>query len=708
MMRPIVIAEYYQTRRQFALVLAVHTTLTLLLCSFGGCAGVFAVMAGLTPFVGVSLGAGTFAEEFSKGQLRFLYTLPVRRTEVWLVKCASGLLCMLLLIGVSCVVLFTGSRAEMPQILSVLSAGDLSADTILAVLLAGALYGFFVGCFCITLCSSGVTAALLQMILAYLPTAVLALLSIIPGLGLSIQGVVAVLLAAAGSYLVGACVLFRLRNPFLDTHWTRRLVGAGCAGAAWLVMLLVGAAAMSLPMPARAPDFTRVLDVQASPDGGRAFVVMDDGFLRSHGYVIASDGTIVCDFGPDVGAAANGRITWRPTPGGYSVAYTGFGPPLPLPRWLDYRPHHSLFVTELDTGQTVTLPNLEADDSRAYYSYSCWSADGVALFGFRHEWSGGRAGVTLFSQAVPAGGVEETRLSMTGSGGRQLSSGRVVIRDESPPVQDDRFESTSESEPDSNGLGIGDMAPLTIIEPSGNRWQTRAFPPGCIEVEVHPVEPVVMLLSRQVEGDVAGFEIVRRDESTGGQSVLVGAARLPRQPVHRAIQSCQDYVDISLSPRGRWLTVCAVHASPTPTRELLLVDSSSGCLHSLVSTANKGYPQLQLSPDESRALVTLDLQDRADATNENPSGPDREAIIVFSLDGDAPEEIYRAIDDADAREYHWFGRDRILMLRRVTRDEHELRGGRELRILDLATGTQSPVKAKPADNTVLARPIGGP
>ena len=106
MIRPIVIAEYHQSRLNLVKAVVVVTLIALALRLIGGAAGVLLGLFGLLPSVMLAGGSGTFTEEFSKGQLRFLYGLPVSRAGTWCVKCVSGFITVFLMMTIICVILF--------------------------------------------------------------------------------------------------------------------------------------------------------------------------------------------------------------------------------------------------------------------------------------------------------------------------------------------------------------------------------------------------------------------------------------------------------------------------------------------------------------------------------------------------------------------------------------------------------------------------
>ena len=112
MIRPIMIAEYHQSKHSLWKGLVFFGGITLLLRLLGGSWAVLILLIAVLPNLGLSLGHGTFAEEFTKGQFKFLFSLPVGRFSIWCVKFISGLLGLGVFATVICAVMFDRKLAD--------------------------------------------------------------------------------------------------------------------------------------------------------------------------------------------------------------------------------------------------------------------------------------------------------------------------------------------------------------------------------------------------------------------------------------------------------------------------------------------------------------------------------------------------------------------------------------------------------------------
>src|SRR5260370_823252 len=87
-MHPLVLSEFHQSKR------GLPWQLLLSLCASAflqGFLGLPAVLVLLSPTVAAAIGVSTLSEEYSKGQLRFLYSMPISPTGLWCIKVLSGI-----------------------------------------------------------------------------------------------------------------------------------------------------------------------------------------------------------------------------------------------------------------------------------------------------------------------------------------------------------------------------------------------------------------------------------------------------------------------------------------------------------------------------------------------------------------------------------------------------------------------------------------
>src|SRR5262249_17980028 len=158
------------------------------------------------------------AEEYSKGILRFFYSMPVSPRSFWCVKTISGIIGTCLFVTV---VWLPALFMDKPLIEIVPSEELAMISGGLLVVLAGqAILAYAGGMFTIGFCQVPSTAVLIAMLMSLIPFLVFGLAIVVGGPFLPDAGELGLGLAATSLPLwIGSFVLFRSRNPFVDQPW---------------------------------------------------------------------------------------------------------------------------------------------------------------------------------------------------------------------------------------------------------------------------------------------------------------------------------------------------------------------------------------------------------------------------------------------------------------------------------------------------------
>ncbi|MCH8243847.1 MAG: hypothetical protein IH897_14725, partial [Planctomycetes bacterium] len=601
MIRPIIIAEYHQSKHTLWKGIVFFGGLTLLLRLFGGSWAVLILLIAVLPNLGLSLGHGTFAEEFTKGQFKFLFSLPVGRFSIWGVKFISGLLGLGVFATVICTVMFAFPSQELRELLDFLPVVEVSQLTLIALLAAICTYSYGVGFFSITACSSPKIAGVISAVLLYLPLLTFWTIFALLGWIVPLQGIAIVLASAGVTFALGALVLFSLRNPFVETAWVRRLAALGIIGTTGAVMVAASGIALAWPINYRPPDFSNVLSAHASPDGLHIFLVTQRRLIQTHGYVITPDGTVVHDLGVGTSSLGTPELTWRPGPFGYSVAYTNAGA-VTAP-WIDRAADHTeseIAILSLRSGEIIHIPHLETRYDEAYVRYHRWSPDGRLLLGTKTDWQSEKQETVLIVQKGDSGEFSELTPAHESARISILPSGYAVIEQSDNDDQD--------------------KARMTLVNMMDGTEQRILLPPKHSSLVVEPNGLSVLYVHKYFEDQTVGYEILRQSIATGDRSVVVDRADLPRATFEQAARNALGWVGFTLSPGGRWLTCRISSPDQDADNRAPLIDLRFARRLTMPAVPDgAGYSESILSPQETKLLQTSHL----DVSSEDIEDPEQ-------------------------------------------------------------------------------------
>src|SRR5438309_6794196 len=234
-MHPVVLSEFHQSKR------GLPWQLLLSLCASALLQGLFglpAVLVLLSPTVAAAIGVGTLSEEYSKGQLRFLYSMPISPAGLWCVKVVSGIVGASLFVAVVLLPAVFISRPLMK--IPDLDELGFSPGPLMAVFAGQAVLAYAAGLFTIGFCQVAGTALWLANLIPFVTLLTYALMTAARGLVPAATDLGLGLGVASLPLWLGAFVLFRRRNPFVDQPWRWRGVAAVFAGFYALAIIGVG------------------------------------------------------------------------------------------------------------------------------------------------------------------------------------------------------------------------------------------------------------------------------------------------------------------------------------------------------------------------------------------------------------------------------------------------------------------------------------
>lgn len=669
MSHPIVIAEYHQTKRHILLSSVVLIVIVIAMRFFLGASGVALGLFFFLPTISLQIGIGTFAEEFSKGNFKFLYALPVSRFSIWAVKCVSAILAILVF-SLVCLVVFLGFPDEsIIEARALLQDLDITPSIIGAMVAAHALYSCMAGMFSITMCASIKTAGFLSFALMYLPLIVLSLMFYTQNSLSPPPGIVLVLMTGAITLMIGSLVQFTIRNPFLERPWLWR--GVGCIFMVILVasLCISSAVAMLLPKTYASPRFDHMINAHPSPDGKRMLVVTRENLIGTHGYILSTDGSIEKDLGFGVSLMQKPKLTWSTSTEGTMILYAQNTGSL-----LDVFGGESnkLVLHNLNTDQTVFLRHLNFEGNEdIIYSYKAWSADHKNLLGTQFDYSDNSLQVKIFSQNLTTDNVTEILVSEGNSTYLEyLDSGRVM-----QTIYAEADGSTTKK--------------VIIFDPLGGAQREYALPTETETWDTLPDGETAIFVRKFIEANAVGFEVFEYDLATGVEKMLVNRTYFPQVTLQQAARNQVGYVHITASQSGQWL-ICSLNDFHSNNDVELLVNRTDRSVFQMTEGGDGiSFEEVVFSPGDKRVA----LVDREYPENQPSEDAEQQTITrlrVIELGSEGIHDLC-AIELAGTQaSFKWLGQNKIVYLR-TTLGDNFLQSTTKLWVIDLTDCAYQPL-----------------
>jgi hypothetical protein len=673
---PALYLELLQTRRSgwktIAFAFAGTFLLRLLLPDLGALIALFAVI----PQACAAMGIGTFSEELAKGQLRFLFALPVSRRAIWWVKLASGLLGALLVAAAAFAGLWLAQRLRPTEdvvgLAFLLDLLDLAPSRLLPMLAAYTFYGYAAGLFAVLFCRETKHAQLLNIPFAYAPLAFVALV-VVPLLGKlpSPAGLAGAFALAAVAMLLGAQRLFVRRNPFDDRVrlWP---IGVGATAVAAAVFVASSLVAGTLGHERRAPRPDRVLAFHAAPDG-QAVVLIAGNLPGTSGHLLDTDGRVVADLGKDA-IAIPGMPIWSPD--GRRLLFSR----VPTPTLVQAvrgsftaAPPSAVMFDRL-RGTLAEHPFPGGDKDQAPPVHLGWTTSGRPLLLATRYGKGSEPRHELHL-LDPATGRFEALPAIAAEGPPKLVDGRLLVYE------------LGGRKPE------GEAPELTLFDVASRHQSRLALPAGTTDWAISSDGRRVAVATREVDETSVWLRLSLVEVATGAITPLLGPPDLPRSTLAEAAR--RDLGWVSVMPlRGTPWVRCDASAEGQPGRSWLLdlaaetvrpiaVDRrvAAGAGEDDGETDSGG---LRVPSPDGRRLLAWQLADTEDA--DRPEDAIQETVVTIEELGAAGVRPVGTLRLAGFNPPAWLGNDRLLYVRPAPGGLGMPQG--ELWVLDIASGEE--------------------
>jgi ABC-type transport system involved in multi-copper enzyme maturation permease subunit len=672
-MHPVVIAEVQQSRQHIAKALVLLLVICLGLRLTLGSRGVLLALLVVLPNWAMGLGLGTFAEEITKGQFRFLYSLPVSPRSIWFVKFVSGLVSALLFAAFVCAVLFIAPDESLHGALDSLRILNLTLPSLLALCGALALYCFSSGMLAISMCSSTRSASIIIVVIMYLPLGAAWMSSVTTDRIPAMPILMATFLVPAALLLAGSYVLFAMRNPFLERRWRARAVGSAFILAT--AGLLVGGAAITstIAEASAQPHFDQVFSMSLSPDRTMIFLVTMEGASHTRGFIVSLDGTVLHRLGRNVVMWDSPALTWLTAPDARQVLFRRV---LRTEREPDdlAQAQSEWLLYDLDTRATRVLNDPHGADNEVYYQYVCWSTDGRSLLGYRVD-------------RRPSGTVSAFRLN--------IATGQL---DEAPIGEGESLHVYPHS---GSLLNVNDStedykaAPVVRLYDLERRaFLTIKLPDRTIDA-VAATNGFGVAVRRLVDATSVGYEVVQVSTGDNPPQILLDRARLPRGTLAQAVDHSVGYVSVRLLYGSEWVLCRVADQAPDATDFTIgywLINSACGTLIPLPDQTE--FDVVFVDAFTDRMLLRMEVPEADDSGTPTKRFAGSKRTVVYSairLGDGRIEELHRDVRQPFYN-FELLDRDRLIYLH-SGEDESGPNASfkQELRAWNMITGADQPL-----------------
>lgn len=652
-MNPIIVSEFYQSIRSLKVVLLILLIIAALKYFMGDIGVILVVLLGLPNLLN-ALGLSTLFEEFSKNQFRFIYTMPVSKLKIWLVKFCSALTGAVLFVGVmSVIVLYLPCAGYAPKFAPLRM---LPLWSYVPPALSICFYSFVVGLFSVCFCLVPKNASVIGGIFTNLPLLALWLIYLYFGAIARITDITFVYLAASASLLLGSLIIFLIRNPFLVQKWRWRAVGLFFGIVTAAIFCLADITLSKRCSQAELNDINGVMDYSISPDHDRVFVRASKTPVNSCAYLLDKDGKLIADLGRVDTPFNTEPLLWQ----------TGGQPGvlcqrrlIDIPMLFQRTSHRDLPLVLFDsrTARQEFFKNLNSWQHCSRYRYKRWSADGGYLLGIKY--------VDNEEDEPPQESIFK----------QHVATGKVTDM----PIPQDTYADFHACDLVSYKIGRGGDKTLVILGLNHQVKLTHKISPDTIRRTLLPCSKR-LLIARQILGqEDLDHELGVRDLQTGSETILLAAPDLPTLSFHDYVRGARVHLTLEVSPSERWL-FCSLSVR-SKHKSFWLIDLDSSCCRPL-SCGRLSLYDIHLSKDESR-LCRVDW--------DTDKG---QLVRVYGLDEDGLTLQTVHSVPRNAYQFEFLGNDHVLFI--WSPRNHSLwSNNQELRILDLADGSHKRFYSQP-------------
>jgi hypothetical protein len=671
-MHPIVFTEFHQSKRAVFWQLLLFLGASAVMQYFFG---PLAVLLILSPAAAVGIGVGTLSEEYSKGTLRFFYSMPIAPAGIWRVKVLSGIMGASLVVAVVCLPALFMDRPyfELP------GSDRLMTASLLPLLAGQAILAYAAGLFAIGFCQVPATANLLGMLISTIPPLIYVFYAVTSEL--NAPGVISLGLGLAAMSLplwIGAYVLFRCRNPFVDQPWRWRGVAALFGGCYVLVTIGVGYAMHLHPAELTDPYGDGVYHFTVLADDSGLLALGRRGLWDVEAYVLDREGRLDRHlFHADRALYLMPDSTLKTPDSSMILCRQHNGPPR------GNGGSYTMFLLNLHTGAQTAVSQPEKSDPHTYHINQLLSRDGRSIIGFKVVHQGDRTSYSAFRQDLITSDVREVPV-FEGEGHTScfyLDETRVLVDESASDKPEERK--------------------LTIIDLQSGARTLRQLPADVRQTFLAPDGRTCAALRWTFQGDTIRQELAVMDVSTGSWKTLFSPEELPSFTVRDAAANRQPQASVSyLDRQGTDWIVCTVERR------------GAAAVRWLINTRTDARFQLpekgevlagKFSKDGSRFFTDSWLNEEESERNSS-----NRLVSIYQIKDSGIELVNSFRDDEHRHNLEWLGNDKLLYLKLGNQSNDRLgrvlladRG--ELWIVDVATGQRHPFfavgPAQPAHGT---------
>jgi len=601
------------------------------------------------------LGCGVFEEEFYKGRLSFLWSIPFSRHKIWLFNVMSCLALVFLSILILSSIFLIPPRNENIGVLDLSSIGIVPS---LCVFVSFVLYSFSIGLFIAAIFSRMISYIFFTIFYFSILPFVFMYLIFYQGFIPTLWETCSILLSVSFTHFLGAYVLFINRNPFHDNWWKLRKI-AFCFILLAASVFLLTFEALGVRARYAPPYYCRAVShFEVCPDGEKVLVVAPKSLLLDHSYILDKDGHIRADLGQV--STLFGALTW---PSFDSSRYI-----LCQKKYLfdPYSFKGTLILYDLIDNISIDIKNLNDQSKDFSHYYKSWSRDGKFLLGEKTEFiENERSKKYLFKQNILTSNVVYTEILPDTfeyySDIKYLSNDKVLF-------EPSRYRPVPNAPEPNNCFAIMDIYT--------RQKEIYPLPENTFTWNLTKDGHTLFYLKRTSFPDHIEYQLLARRLSSKTDTVVIESTKLPRQTLEDLLNHSFDSFNISFSPANHWLYFQSSVGSSNATFIIRIDDNSY--------LANEISNLSFYSPDESRICLQ-----RTDILYEDT--PLEKRVCYFEIlewTGTSFEKIKEFELPDSCHSFEFLGNNHILYLKK---------GSKQLGIqiyklwiLNIADGTQKP------------------
>lgn len=597
----------------------------------------------LLPNVASGIGMGTFSEEYQKGKMRFLHTLPISRSVIWFVKVAAGILgAFFFLVYIDAIVRFY--PASGPDLARQLLYTRLELDEMGFYLLSFsiALYTYFVGVVVVSLCVLPRNANLLNQLLIYIPMLIFWYAGTKYSLEPTGTQVTAILGLTCLPMALGSYALVRMRNPYLEPGKYLRMAGAASIGVSLLSFGGLVATAESWSKPVAPQYGENITTIIPSPDGSHIIVwaMMKRG--QSCVYVLGKDGKLVKDLGMNLTpfvtgdySSRIGGIAWKPSPG-ESVILCQSVRPMDSSEYSEksVRKPPPLKIVNILTNEVREIESIAVGERMSQVMYVGWLSGTDDLLAMEHRTHPEGRSYAAVRQNTRTGATERIELvrEEKGATAQILPNGMAVIRRE-------------------NRKGA-----VSLVDLKSGKKRELDLKMDTLALSWSPNGDQFACVQRVLTDTNVRHQVLIGDAVTGETRPLVDSGSLPEGTVADAMGGKLGNIGAQFTNRGPWAMV-SIWVSETENSQFLVDRETAGAIPLKMpqAVASMGaFPQF--SPSGNRFFVSR-AQGQEDAATDSPRNT---RLEIFEIAGGSVQKLGACTLDGQAHFLAWLDDQEIL------------------------------------------------